>query len=103
MEVMVDFTNQLQMEACISQEDRVIASRLFKLRTNMGIKRRDLAVMAGLAESDIYSFESGQQEVPASDLFLLAVALGVSINYFYEDETLYSFCSNANLAEELVS
>lgn len=89
--------------ACITDADKIIASKLFRLRTNMGIKLQDLAVISGIKAADIHDFETAQKEVPASDLFMLSMALGIKINYFYDDESVYSVNSSVNEAVELVS
>jgi transcriptional regulator with XRE-family HTH domain len=74
----------------VSHEDKVIASKLFRVRTRMEIKRSELAKMTGLSEETIAEYENGLEAVPASDLFMLSNVMGISIDYFYSDEVVAS-------------
>jgi transcriptional regulator with XRE-family HTH domain len=75
--------NEIQAVESVSREERVIASKLFRMRTRMGIEREDLAVMVGIRELDLAEYENGLEAVPASDLFMLATVMGINVTYFY--------------------
>jgi len=72
----------------VSAEDKVIASKLYRVRTRMDIERVDLAKVSGISEQSIAEYENGIEPVPASDLFILSHIMGISIDYFYNDEIL---------------
>ena len=77
--------SKTQTEQIISAEDRVIASRLMLARARMELKRGELANLSGVSEENIAAYENATQVVPASDLFMLSIAMGISIEYFYSD------------------
>ncbi len=74
----------------ISREDKVIASKLYRVRTKMEIKRSDLARLTGITEETLAEYENGLEAVPASDLFMLSSVMGISIEYFYSDDSTTS-------------
>jgi transcriptional regulator with XRE-family HTH domain len=77
---------QIKIGEWIDREERAIASRLFKIRTKLGIDRDELATMAGLGITELVEYESGVQPIPASTLAMISAMMGVSIEYFYGDE-----------------
>lgn len=77
--------SEIQTEQVISTQDRVIASRLMLARTKMELKRGELANLSGVSEENIAAYENATQVVPASDLFMLSIAMGIGIEYFYSD------------------
>ena len=77
--------SEIQNEQVISTQDRVIASRLMLARAKMELKRCELANLSGVSEENIASYENAKQVVPASDLFMLSIAMGIGIEYFYND------------------
>ncbi|PIR39372.1 MAG: hypothetical protein COV35_02325 [Alphaproteobacteria bacterium CG11_big_fil_rev_8_21_14_0_20_39_49] len=83
----------LNVDGLVSPEDKVIASKLYRVRTKMDIKRSELARLTGISEETIAEYENGLEAVPASDLFMLSSVMGISIDYFYSDD--YTAASSA--------
>lgn len=79
---------QVRIGEMVEHEERLIASKLFRVRTNLGIDRDELATMAGLGITELVEYESGVQPIPASTLAMIAAMMGVSMGYFYGDDTL---------------
>ncbi|MCE3232343.1 MAG: helix-turn-helix protein [Rickettsiaceae bacterium] len=75
--------DQIRIGEWVDREERAIASKLFKIRTKLGIDRDELATMAGIGISELVEYESGVQPIPASTLAIIAAMMGVSLDYFY--------------------
>ena len=50
----------------------------------LGLSQEDLGDVAGIAEQQIQKYESGKDRISASRLFLLAGALGLTTEWFFE-------------------
>lgn len=68
-----------------NKEDHMIASRLFKARTKLGIERGELALHAGITEKELADYENAVEEIPASTLLYISKVMGVSFDYFFDD------------------
>ncbi len=77
---------QMRVGEWISREEHLIASRLFKVRTKLGIDRSELAFTAGISESELVRYENAIEPIPACVLVLLSSLMGVSIDYFFDSE-----------------
>jgi len=64
--------------------DAYVGLRLRERRTMLGLSQEDLGEIAGTAEQQIQKYEAGRDRVSASRLFLLANALGVTTEWFFE-------------------
>jgi transcriptional regulator with XRE-family HTH domain len=84
---MSDF-EQIKIGEAVEREERLIASKLFRARTSLGIDRDELAVMAGLGITELVEYESGVQPIPASTLAMISAMMGVSMGYFYGEDAL---------------
>lgn len=89
-------TQHLKAGEWIEREERLIASRLFKVRTQLGIEREDLAAMVGVDDHELRDFEFGITPVPASTLLMLALAMGIEIQYFFGSPL--QLCNTANVS-----
>jgi len=78
--------DQMRANDSIDREERLIATRLFKIRTKLGIEREELATASGFSLSDILAYENAIEPIPASAIFVLSSTMGVSIDCFYEDD-----------------
>jgi transcriptional regulator with XRE-family HTH domain len=64
--------------------DRNVGMRIRELRLSMGLTQSDLAEMAQSRFNQIHKIETGQNQISAGRLYLIACALGVSIDYFFD-------------------
>ena len=65
--------------------DRHIGWRLYQRRIRMGYSQADLARAVGVSFQQIHKYERASSRVSASRLWLIANALDVEIDYFYND------------------
>jgi transcriptional regulator with XRE-family HTH domain len=98
---MSDF-EQIKIGEWVDHEERLIASKLFRARTNLGIDRDELATMAGLGITELVEYESGVQPIPASTLMMIAAMMGVSVGYFYGEDTILCAPMPAKDKEEVL-
>jgi transcriptional regulator with XRE-family HTH domain len=66
--------------------DSHVGSRIRHLRLSMGLTQSDLAEIAASRFNQIHKIETGQNQISASRLYLIACALGVSIDYFFDGQ-----------------
>jgi transcriptional regulator with XRE-family HTH domain len=64
--------------------DAYAGLRLRERRTILGLSQQDLGNLAGIAEQQVQKYEAGKDRICASRLFLMATALGVTIEWFFE-------------------
>lgn len=67
-----------------SSLDAYVGARLRERRTMLGYSQQDLGGLAGIAEQQIQKYEAGKDRISASRLFLMASALGVTTEWFFE-------------------
>lgn len=95
---------QIRVSEWVNREEHIIASKLFHARTKMGIERGELASMAGIRESELVKYENAIEATPVSTLLVLAKAMGVIIDYFYDDDIeIFGIKTAANKEKELLA
>lgn len=75
------------VEQFVAKNDSAIANKLYRIRNLIGIEREILASALEISVSELENYEQAIEAIPASTLVLIALKLGVNINYFYEDES----------------
>ena len=82
--------------------DAYVGIRLRERRVMLGLSQEDLGDIAGIADQQIQKYESGRDRISASRLFLLATALGVTTDWFFEgfDQTKTAGSSSGGSALE---
>ncbi len=71
----------------VTELDRQIGKRLKKLRSQVDISAGALAEAIGSTQQQISRYETGENKLSASQLFLLAQCLGMPISWFFLDCT----------------
>jgi transcriptional regulator with XRE-family HTH domain len=61
-----------------------LGKQVFLRRRLLGWTQQQLAASVGVRFQQIQKYESGQNKISAGRLWLLAVALGVPVGYFFE-------------------
>jgi transcriptional regulator with XRE-family HTH domain len=61
-----------------------LGSRMRLRRTALGMSRRKLAEALGLSHEQVRKYETGANIVRASRLYAIAIALDVSVSFFFE-------------------
>ena len=65
--------------------DKIIGIRIRKRRNELGMRRKDLAVVIGVTQQQIHKYELGTNRTSASMLYQISLALGVDVSYFYQE------------------
>ncbi len=68
--------------------DRYVSSRIRQRRIMLGITQQQLAELIGVTYQQAHKYERAVNRVSAGRLHEIALALGVGINYFFEDAEL---------------
>lgn len=76
--------------------DTHIGARIRFRRSLIGISQAKLAECIGITFQQLQKYERGINRVSASRLYQISKALGVSIQYFYLDDT-YSYYEDENV------
>lgn len=71
-----------------------VANRIVKLREAAGLSTNKLSTITGISQSNLRTIELGQTSPTVETLYLICFGLGVSLNEFFSDDTLNSFCDN---------
>lgn len=79
--------DQMRIGEAINREEHMIAARLFKARTRLGIARDELASMAGMSEAELLRYENAIEPIPASVLVFLASLMGVNVRQFFNSDS----------------
>jgi len=66
---------------------RCIGARIRERRMMLGITQQELAEIAGVTYQQMHKYETSTNHIFAGRLHTLAQALGVDIDYFYQDMT----------------
>ena len=92
-----------KIEPWVDHQEKMIASKLFKIRSELGIEREELAAAIGIDYNELAKYEMGIEPVPASTLAIASTLMGVNMNYFYDDdyEGLYDVNSSKSGSEEI--
>ena len=64
--------------------DEHMGRRLMKRRLSLGVTQQQLATVVGVRFQQIYKYECGENRISAARLWMLATALSVTVDYFYE-------------------
>jgi transcriptional regulator with XRE-family HTH domain len=64
-----------------ANDTALVAQRLRLLREKHGLSYRELAILCGLGETQVYKYERGDNEPSALSLKLIAKKLDVSVDY----------------------
>lgn len=75
------------VKPAVTKLDRQIGKRLKQLRSQVGVSAGPLADAIGSTQQQISRYETGENKLSASQLFLLAQSLGVPISWFFLDCT----------------
>jgi transcriptional regulator with XRE-family HTH domain len=67
-----------------STVDQYIADRIHERRVILGFTQQDLGELLGITSQQAHKYERGINRVSAGQLYALARALNVPIEYFYE-------------------
>lgn len=67
----------ITMGQWVDDQERAVAMRLLSARLQRGLSREDLAEAIGLDEYELALYEDAKEPVPASVLFLAAIALEI--------------------------
>jgi transcriptional regulator with XRE-family HTH domain len=67
----------------IAAIDRHVSARIRERRVLLGMTQQALAEKVGVTYQQEHKYERGVDRISAGRLFLIAQALGVSIDYFY--------------------
>ena len=78
------------------------AQRLARLRENVGIERKSLALLSGTTEREITAFEDGYSEPRIELLFRFAQIFGVSLAYISMLTDECAVCEDNSIYEALI-
>lgn len=67
----------------IGNEEKSISCGLFRLRLSSGLSRYELSKMTGIDEISLASYENAIKAIPASDLYIISIALGFNVDDLY--------------------
>ena len=65
--------------------DKAVGQRIRQRRKRLGLSQSELALRIGVRFQQVQKYESGNNRVAASRLWEISQALGVPIDYFFED------------------
>jgi transcriptional regulator with XRE-family HTH domain len=64
--------------------DRYVGARIRERRILLGLTQQNMAELIGVTYQQVHKYEKGFNRVSASRLYIIAQALGVEVNYFFE-------------------
>ena len=64
--------------------NRLIGAKLQQRREQQGLTRRDLASACAVTPDEVRAFETGEVDLLADELLLMARALDVGVDYFFD-------------------
>lgn len=76
----------LDTNGLLALRHRLIGAKLRAARTAGGVKRKELAATAGIPPSRLSAYEFGEKPIPIPELEVLARAVGLTVDYFLEQE-----------------
>ena len=65
--------------------DRYVGLRIRMRRIALGLTQQQMAQLIGVTYQQAYKYETGGNRIVASQLYHIAEALGVDVNYFFDD------------------
>lgn len=69
----------------IDKINKIIGDKIFHLRLGRGKAREEISEMIGVSHQQLQKYENAKNRVSFGRLVLIARALNVSVNYFYDD------------------
>lgn len=72
-------------ERLIPLRNRIISANLRLTRTNGNISLQDMAEKTGISSEIIKQYETGELSIPITELELMASALGIPVERFYDE------------------
>ena len=87
MGVIVEKGDTSQIGRRAKDIDRYVGARVRERRMMLGITQQELAEIAGVTYQQMHKYETSTNHIFAGRLHTLAQALGVDIDYFYQDMT----------------
>ena len=73
------------IDAWIKSIDKIIGAKISSLRIIRGLTKRNFAKIIGVTSQQLYKYEQGINKLSAGRMMIIAHALGVKIDYFYEE------------------
>lgn len=85
----------------VGEIDRLVAMRLRFRRREINLIQSDLAARVNITHQQVQKYESFINRISAGRLYEFSVALGVTVDYFYqeadaEDENVFTLIPKAN-------
>jgi transcriptional regulator with XRE-family HTH domain len=74
----------LEIKKSLQDIDSCVGNNLRRIRTELGISERFLAVKAGISWQQVQKYEKGENRIAASKIFLFANVLGVPIQALFD-------------------
>ncbi len=68
-----------------SDVDYYVSLRLRQRRTMLGLSQVQLADQIGVSSQQVHKYEAGISRITAGCLYVMAGALGVKVDYFFEE------------------
>lgn len=65
--------------------DRHVGNKIRQRRLERGVTQQELARALGISYQQVQKYENGNNRVSAGRMFILAQALGIGVNEFFED------------------
>ena len=65
--------------------DRHVGDKIRQRRLERGVTQQELARALGISYQQVQKYENGNNRVSAGRLFILAQALGIGVNEFFDD------------------
>lgn len=82
--------------------DDHVGKRLRRRRKELGLTQQELAATLRISYQQIQKYETGGNRISAGKLYILAKALNVDVNFFYEDFLKIEDMDTATPPDELV-
>jgi transcriptional regulator with XRE-family HTH domain len=82
--------------------DRHVGARMRERRIMLGLSQIKMAALIGITYQQLCKYERAKNRMTASRLHATAVAMGVSVEYFFQDLDSYDFVNPLVQHEDLV-
>ena len=87
MSVATSMTGSMTLRRVAQDVDRHVGARLRERRIMLGLTQQELAELIGVTYQQAHKYEKGINRIAAGRLSVIARALGVEIDYFYDGLT----------------
>jgi transcriptional regulator with XRE-family HTH domain len=88
MERLTTATPSIPTVGRVCDVDRHVSERIRRRRMLLGLTQQQLADLIGISFQQAHKYENGINRISAGRLYQIAEALGVDINYFFENAGL---------------